>query len=83
MPYIKRQIEILNPDVIVMVGKNISEIIIPDDFRSRFIKVYHTAFRYKKGIYTPDGYMKEFIKELLACALVCVSVWSLIYFAVY
>ena len=63
MPFIKRQIEILNPDVIVMVGKTISKAIIPDDFRCRFIKVYHTAFRYKRGIYTPDGYIKEFIKE--------------------
>ena len=60
--YIKRQIEILNPDVIVILGKNISENIIPNDFRNRFIKFYHTAYRYKAGIYNPDGYMKEFIE---------------------
>ena len=62
-PYIERQIKILNPDVIVIIGKTISDMIVPDKYLDRIIKVYHTAYRYKKNIYKPDGYMKEFIEE--------------------
>lgn len=58
-PFIKRQIEILAPDIAVVIGKNIKEqLFMPNGIT--VLKFNHTADRYHR-IYKTDAYIEKFI----------------------